>query len=386
MTDELHRAYTHVQEVFENVYHNYQTPNHGITDAELSERKLGFLKFHSSNQTSSSDRLSQDLQELNCDGTNINYNLESNNTHFFLFDHKPNDWESIIRKRHDIENELSCALKSTVLGYNQWTVFDDDIPIVALLLGGNVTTLRAIYDLANNNELIVVFDPIGANGNLEGAIADAMLKRIYFRRQENDSYNYKLLAMELKWCLIWDKIDHARQNVFADHVFEKMSISQKMREFIKNLARTALFEALCRDNIHFVHLLMENGVSIKDLNIEQLTPEEFKMFCARILGHMVPPFQRSGTTAENKYLYLDLSWINFFASLANCICVLPFTLQGIFYQVKSTTDKNTALRVLLFYILLSCRKAISQINVVRLDFQFQPTFYRSTQEMASGRS
>ncbi|CAM4975928.1 unnamed protein product [Rotaria socialis] len=27
MTDELHRAYTHVQEVFENVYHNYQTPS-----------------------------------------------------------------------------------------------------------------------------------------------------------------------------------------------------------------------------------------------------------------------------------------------------------------------------------------------------------------------
>ncbi|CAF3763084.1 unnamed protein product [Rotaria magnacalcarata] len=234
----------------------------------------------------------KDLQELNCDGTNINYNLESNNTHFFLFDHKPNDWESIIRKRHDIENELSCALKSTVLGYNQWTVFDDDIPIVALLLGGNVTTLRAIYDLANNNELIVVFDPIGANGNLEGAIADAMLKRIYFRRQENDSYNYKLLAMELKWCLIWDKIDHARQNVFADHVFEKMSISQKMREFIKNLARTALFEALCRDNIHFVHLLMENGVSIKDLNIEQLTPEEFKMFCARILNSNALPLDK----------------------------------------------------------------------------------------------
>ncbi|CAM2716883.1 unnamed protein product [Rotaria socialis] len=318
----------------------------------------------------------KDLQELNCDGTNINYNLESNNTHFFLFDHKPNDWESIIRKRHDIENELSCALKSTVLGYNQWTVFDDDIPIVALLLGGNVTTLRAICnhlkngtpvvvvqgtgevadiivdivtnitkfsnsiskrvkfdlnnwksnfsaniydyksklkmllfsnenetigdreilncidDLANNNELIVVFDPIGANGNLEGAIADAMLKRIYFRRQENDSYNYKMLAMELKWCLIWDKIDHARQNVFADHVFEKMSISQKMREFIKNLARTALFEALCRDNIHFVHLLMENGVSIKDLNIEQLTPEEFKMFCARILNSNALPLDK----------------------------------------------------------------------------------------------
>ncbi|CAF4769592.1 unnamed protein product [Rotaria socialis] len=469
----------------------------------------------------------KDLQELNCDGTNINYNLESNNTHFFLFDHKPNDWESIIRKRHDIENELSCALKSTVLGYNQWTVFDDDIPIVALLLGGNVTTLRAICnhlkngtpvvvvqgtgevadivtnitkfsnsiskrvkfdlnnwksnfsaniydyksklkmllfsnenetigdreilncidDLANNNELIVVFDPIGANGNLEGAIADAMLKRIYFRRQENDSYNYKLLAMELKWCLIWDKIDHARQNVFADHVFEKMSISQKMREFIKNLARTALFEALCRDNIHFVHLLMENGVSIKDLNIEQLTPEEFKMFCARILnsnalpldkipgtnvginrksselaeiiyseyrkqyledfiesgkkqktqqstivssdqasdgiinlfgenkieklylwflfmnrpemakficsGHMVPPFQRSGTTAENKYLYLDLSWINFFASLANCICVLPFTLQGIFYQESNKPNQcRPVLPPELIYVLL----------------------------------
>ncbi|CAF4787715.1 unnamed protein product, partial [Rotaria socialis] len=90
---------------------------------------------------------------------------------------------------------------------------------------------RDITALAHNNQLIVVFDPAGANGNLKDAIAAAILKRIYFRREKNASSKYKSLAMELKWCLVWDKVDHARQNVFATHIFENISTSHTIQEF-----------------------------------------------------------------------------------------------------------------------------------------------------------
>ncbi|CAF4059194.1 unnamed protein product [Rotaria magnacalcarata] len=135
-------------------------------------------------------------------------------------------------------------------------------------------------------ELVVVFDPTGTNGNLEDAIADAMLKSIEFRRKEEDSSNNSLIQieMELKWCLMWNKFDHARQNVFANHVFENMTPLQTKQAFIARVASATLYEAFSRNHVQFVKLLMENGVSIKDLKIEQLEPEQLKMFCARILG------------------------------------------------------------------------------------------------------
>ncbi|CAF1078878.1 unnamed protein product [Rotaria sordida] len=126
---------------------------------------------------------------------------------------------------------------------------------------------------------------MGVAGNLEDAIADAMLKRIHFLRKENDGFTDSSLAAELKWCLIWNKVDDARQNVFADYVFENITPSQGRQEFIKSVAPAAIIEALCQDNVSFVHLLMENGVSMKDLNIEQLTAEELKMFCAKTLRY-----------------------------------------------------------------------------------------------------
>ncbi|CAF1071288.1 unnamed protein product [Rotaria sordida] len=38
--------------------------------------------------------------------------------------------------------------------------------------------------------------------------------------------------MELKWCLVWNKVDDARQNVFVDRVFENMTPPQKKSEFV----------------------------------------------------------------------------------------------------------------------------------------------------------
>ncbi|CAF1935055.1 unnamed protein product, partial [Rotaria magnacalcarata] len=119
--------------------------------------------------------------------------------------------------------------------------------------------------LIKHSELVVVFDPTGTNGNLEDAIANAMLKSIKFRRNEKDSSNNSLIQieMELKWCLI------------------------------ARVASATLYEAFSRNHVEFVNLMMENGVSIKDLKIEQLEPEQLKMFCARILNNNPLPLHET---------------------------------------------------------------------------------------------
>ncbi|CAM4747928.1 unnamed protein product [Rotaria magnacalcarata] len=269
------------------------------------------------------------IYSYKCNHVNDSYNLEPNHTHFVLFERTHNDCEydqreqnecdEVIRTRHEIEYGLTNLLSTKVVGYDQWNEFDEWIPLVVLLLGGNLMTPRQlcfyldkdipvvvvrgtggiadivadiiasaakfstsnggklkfnvddwkrdrwaevsvfrlrlarmkslkefhetnphddierdITALAHNNQLIVVFDPAGANGNLKDAIAAAILKRIYFRREKNASSKYKSLAMELKWCLVWDKVDHARQNVFATHIFENISTSHTIQEFVSS--------------------------------------------------------------------------------------------------------------------------------------------------------
>ncbi|CAF1333046.1 unnamed protein product, partial [Rotaria sordida] len=68
----------------------------------------------------------------------------------------PNGWESIIKNRQNIEDELSCELKSKVVGYDRWNKFYNNIPIVQLLLGGDFATLRTICHLLENDTWIVV--------------------------------------------------------------------------------------------------------------------------------------------------------------------------------------------------------------------------------------
>ncbi|CAF5136887.1 unnamed protein product, partial [Rotaria sp. Silwood1] len=56
-----------------------------------------------------------------------------------------------------IEHELSRKLKLAVLGHDTRNGFGDGTPIVALLLGGNATTLRALCRyLKRNTPLVVV--------------------------------------------------------------------------------------------------------------------------------------------------------------------------------------------------------------------------------------
>ena len=57
--------------------------------------------------------------------------------------------------------------------------------------------------LIEMNTLIVIFDAIEHSGNLEDAIADALLKRILHQRECNQfSYYHQSRAEELKWCLV----------------------------------------------------------------------------------------------------------------------------------------------------------------------------------------
>ncbi|CAF1202149.1 unnamed protein product [Rotaria sordida] len=88
---------------------------------------------------------------------------------------------------------------------------------------------------------------MGVTGNLEDTIADAMRKRIHFLREKYDSSDGSSLATELTWCLIWNKVDHARQNVFADYVFEHITSSLEKQEFV-----SALYSSTksCPINLH----------------------------------------------------------------------------------------------------------------------------------------
>ncbi|CAF4650557.1 unnamed protein product [Rotaria socialis] len=344
------------------------------------------------------------------DQTNSIYNLEPNHSHFLLFDHIPSEWKIGITIRQDIEDSLDSILKSEMVGYDRWNKFGNDIPTVLLLLGGNITTLEALYyrkfrdrtpivvvrgtggladimadiaefsnpsdkkvglspeewkthhessclkykerllrlsdgkekydkensddienhgnngrrdgegdcldndddaeerddtenveddtedgkgnatesdgnphghgyntekyieELMRSHELIVVFDPIGGDGNLEDAIADAMLKRIYFLYQNYGISKYDSLAMELKWCLSWNQVDHARQNVFAEHVFENMTSSETMQGFVSTFYNlTESFPSTCMTERDFgVFEKLDQNLDAYSINIESV--------------------------------------------------------------------------------------------------------------------
>ncbi|CAF1202132.1 unnamed protein product [Rotaria sordida] len=90
------------------------------------------------------------------DQDNTNYNIEPNHTHFLLFDHNSSDLDAIIKWHHDIEDELSRELKLSVLNNDKRNGFDNHIPIVVLLFGGNFTTLRALCRYLKTGTPVVV--------------------------------------------------------------------------------------------------------------------------------------------------------------------------------------------------------------------------------------
>ncbi|CAF2029777.1 unnamed protein product, partial [Rotaria magnacalcarata] len=90
------------------------------------------------------------------DQSNTNNKLEVNHTHFLLFDTGKSDPGAIGKIRLDIEYELSKEAKSAVNKCHRWNESGNDIPIVILLLGGDLTTLKVLSEHLDKNSPVVV--------------------------------------------------------------------------------------------------------------------------------------------------------------------------------------------------------------------------------------
>ncbi|CAF1026030.1 unnamed protein product [Adineta steineri] len=312
------------------------------------------------------------ITKRNYENRNSGWHLDPNHTHFLLFDDGTNDVKNVLLKRQEIEHEFSIsrALKSPVGGYQpKHTRFDNDIPIVMLLLGGDFTTLTAICKSLENgtplvvardtggladiitqlcrklspidelaefrkityieeckielkrlcykegilterddeikiedqiseiekyinvlNEmetLIVVYDAIEHKGNLENAISSAMLKGIKYQVENYEQLlSSETRAAELVWCLIWNKDDYARQLLIdrKDQTIISTNDMYPKKDQINTLTQQLLFEALYRNNVLFVSLLMEHGASIEDL-----TDEQFIIICIKTMNNNALP-------------------------------------------------------------------------------------------------
>ncbi|UJR11064.1 hypothetical protein I4U23_015247 [Adineta vaga] len=321
------------------------------------------------------------LTKNNDNETSISgWHLDPNHTHFLLFDDGSNDVKNMLLKRQEIEHEFSIskALKSPVNGYQPMsTIFDNDIPIVMILLGGNFTTLIAICQGLENGtpvvvvrdtggladiiaqlcrklspmdelaefrkityieeckielkrlcyeegilserddeikindqiseiekyvdvlkemeKLIVIFDAIERKNNLENAVADAMLNGIKYRVENYEQFfSSETRAAELEWCLIWNKIDHALQLLIDrnDKTIMSMNDMNLNKDQKITLTQQLLYEALYRNNVLFVNLLVECGASI-----EELTEEQLIVICIKTMNDGALPLEH----VSNKY-------------------------------------------------------------------------------------
>ncbi|CAF1002924.1 unnamed protein product [Adineta steineri] len=289
--------------------------------------------------------------------------LESNHTHFVLFDDEIDNVENIQLKRGEIERQLSKTLLGNKTVNNEIhskSVFRNTVPIVTLLLGGNITTLVVIceglqneipvvailgtghladivaalcYDLRSYHELthkqfndypdlkkkleekkekdiqecklrlkelgrlegkdtdqiddkinkcvkiledmntlIAVYDGVKCIDNLEDVIADAMWNEISYHRKNKETVKdgYDPRAEELKWCLIWNKEARGELEIWINSGDENLALAETKRRWVSKLGQSALFEALCRNKVSFVNLLMDNGASIEAFEINDL--------------------------------------------------------------------------------------------------------------------
>ncbi|CAF4216265.1 unnamed protein product, partial [Rotaria magnacalcarata] len=155
--------------------------------------------------------------------------------------------------------------------------------------------IEKYVDVLNEmEELIIVFDAIEHNAKLEDTIADAILTGIKYQIENWEQFfcpNTK--AALLLWCAVWGKDEYARQ-LLTDRKAETVTSAndaEQSKNQVGNRARTStstasksillvlpviplaqqiLFEALHRNTVSFVSLLMEYGASIEELTEEQL--------------------------------------------------------------------------------------------------------------------
>ncbi|CAK9188734.1 unnamed protein product [Sphagnum troendelagicum] len=143
---------------------------------------LGFLKVENHYEDSADDQLSQDTGYL----ADIIVQLCLHSYAYDEFEDDSNDGFRLEEERVNVFAACKTALE--VLRYpeeKKTETNDDEIQ-------------EKIDVLINMRELIVIFDAIEDSVNLEDAIADAMLKGIYYRRKDH----HRSCAEELKWCLV----------------------------------------------------------------------------------------------------------------------------------------------------------------------------------------
>ncbi|CAF3439989.1 unnamed protein product [Rotaria socialis] len=122
-------------------------------------------------------------------------------------------------------------------------------------------------------ELIIVFDAIEYNAKLEDTIADAILTGIKYQNENwGQFFGQNTKAALLLWCAVWGKDEYARE-LLTDRKAETAASAnnaEQDKNQVISLAQQILFEALHRNTVPFVSLLMEYGASIEELTEEQL--------------------------------------------------------------------------------------------------------------------
>ncbi|CAF1085147.1 unnamed protein product [Adineta steineri] len=131
---------------------------------------------------------------------------------------------------------------------------------------------KCVKILEDMNTLIAVYDGVKCIDNLEDVIADAMWNEISYHRKNKETRNdgYDPRAEELKWCLIWNKEARGELEIWINSGDENLALAETKRRWVSKLGQSALFEALCRNKVSFVNLLMDNGASIEAFEINDL--------------------------------------------------------------------------------------------------------------------
>ncbi|CAF4052018.1 unnamed protein product [Adineta steineri] len=99
-----------------------------------------------------------------------------------------------------------------------------------------------------------------------------MWNEISYHRKNKETVKdgYDPRAEELKWCLIWNKEARGELEIWINSGDENLALAETKRRWVSKLGQSALFEALCRNKVSFVNLLMDNGASIEAFEINDL--------------------------------------------------------------------------------------------------------------------
>ncbi|CAF0814171.1 unnamed protein product [Adineta steineri] len=264
------------------------------------------------------------------------YDLEPNHTHFLLFDGNSSNVDTVLVQRAQIEKYLRRMDMQTSIGntliptvmilaeggpFSIQTICEalqSNTPLVVVkgsgraadlvadlhlffsqietnkyeikqiyrtrLSSSNEDDLNSVFEKNKNNknkwiddvkdnlcqvlyermQLVVIFefDSHRHHGNLEEAILEALINAAKFSGDNQDEHQSRVA--ELKLAMAWQKFDYAQKHILTDATITEWKESDLCQ---------ALIDALRRDYVDFVELLMDYGSPLEKLtlnNLEQL--------------------------------------------------------------------------------------------------------------------